>query len=70
WGEGVSYFDIMRMNEGLDRRGAGFEPSLVFNIAPGDPVLLYHIPQSESNANTLLGYTDSATPSPQPVADY
>lgn len=70
WGEGVSYFDMMRMNEGLDRRGAGFEPSLVFDIDAGDPVLLYHIPQAESNANKILGYKDEATPSPQPVADY
>lgn len=70
WGEGVSYFDMMRMNEGLDRRGAGFEPSLVFDIDADDPVLLYHIPQAESNANKILGYKDEATPSPQPVADY
>ena len=70
WGEGVSYFDIMRLKTGVDRRGAGFEPSLVFNIAPDDPVLLYHIPQGESNANKILGYTDVATPDPRPVADY
>lgn len=70
WGEGVSYFDMMRMNIGVDRRGAGFEPSLVFDIAPDDPVLLYHIPQGESNANKILGYSDVATPDPRPVADY
>lgn len=70
WGEGVSYFDMMRLKTGVDRRGAGFEPSLVFNIAPNDPVLLYHIPQAETNANKITGYTDKATPSPKPVADY
>ena len=70
WGEGVSYFDMMRLKTGVDRRGAGFEPSLVFNIAPNDPVLLYHIPQAETNANKITGYTDEATPSPKPVADY
>lgn len=48
----------------------GFEPSLCVDIDADDPVLLYHIPQAESNANKILGYKDEATPSPQPVADY
>lgn len=70
WGEGVSYFDMMRLKKGVDRRGAGFEPSLVFNVAPTDKVLLYHIPQAEFNGNKILGVENEPMTSPKPVADY
>lgn len=69
WGEGLSYFDIMRLKTGVDRRGAGFPASIVFNIAPDDPVLLYKIPQAESNGNQLLGAPYVPTPTPSPVSE-
>lgn len=71
WGEGLTWFDIMRLKKGVDRRGAGFEPSYVFNIPAGDPALIYRIPQSEIAANPLIS-EDQNNPSvslPTPVTD-
>ncbi|MDR0988614.1 MAG: RagB/SusD family nutrient uptake outer membrane protein [Prevotellaceae bacterium] len=71
WGEGQSYFDVMRLKKPIDRRGGGYAAALVFNIQPTDPVLIYQIPRAEEQANPLINEEDynptSSTPSP--VAD-
>lgn len=54
WGEGHSYFDLMRMKKGVDRRGAGFSAEYVYNIPAGDAALIYPIPASEMNSNMNL----------------
>ena len=59
WGEGFSYFDLMRLNKGVDRRGAGFEAAYVFNIPAGDPALIYRIPQREIEGNPALSEGDN-----------
>ena len=68
WGEGISYFDILRLNEGLDRRGAGFDPKFVFKIAADDPLMIFQIPNSEIQANQMLTDADNnpigGTPTP------
>lgn len=73
WGEGIVYFDILRLNKGFDRRGAGFEENYVFVIAPEDPILIYQIPNSEIQANKLLTEADNnpgaSTPAPVPDLD-
>ena len=69
WGEGLAYFDIMRLGIGVDRRGAGFASNLVFDIEGNDPILIYPIPQSEEEANSLLGENNPVTSVPSPVAD-
>lgn len=69
WGEGFSYYDMMRLQKPLDRRGGGFDPSIVFNISPSDPVLIYEIVQSESQNNPLIGDTSNGASIPQPVQD-
>jgi hypothetical protein len=71
WGEGISYFDLMRLNKGVDRRGGGFEAECVFNIAAGDDRLIYRIPESEEQANVLISASDNnpVTTIPSPVAD-
>ena len=70
WGEGISYFDILRLNQGLDRRGAGFDPKFVFNITATDPLLIFQIPNSEIQANKMLTDADNndigGTPTPVP----
>lgn len=68
WGEGHSYFDLMRMKKGVDRRGAGFEPEYIYNIPAGDAALIYPIPDREMNANFNLIQNPEAQ-FPQPVAD-
>ena len=69
WGEGLSWFDIMRLGVGVDRRGAGFEPAVCFNIAPNDPIMILLIPIDEVEANPNLGDNNPESTDPTPVAD-
>lgn len=71
WGEGVIWFDVMRLNKGVDRRGCGFpNAECIFNIAPTDDILLWRIPEAELQANKALTPADSpAWTLPKPVAD-
>ena len=68
WGEGHSYFDLIRLNKGIDRRGAGFQPDYVFNIPATDASLIYLIPDTEMNKNANLVNNPQAT-QPAPVED-
>ncbi len=61
WGEGHSYFDLMRLKKGIDRRGAGFEPGFIYDIPAGDNILIYPIPDSEMNKNMMLQQNPEAT---------
>lgn len=70
WGEGLAYFDLMRLNKGVDRTGGYFPDSYNYNIPAGDPVLIYCIPQSELTANPQINANDN-NPSgsrPTPIA--
>lgn len=72
WGEGLSYWDILRLKKGIDRRGAGFEAAYVFNIAPEDDILIFKIPLEETEANKLIDGDKDNNPTPtvpQPVED-
>ena len=69
WGEGLSWFDIMRLGVGVDRRGAGFASPVCFNIAPNDPIMILLIPIDEVEANPNLGDNNPESSDPTPVAD-
>lgn len=72
WGEGLNWYDIMRLEKAVDRRGGGFpNATMVFNIPAGDPILLWRIPQKEIIANPSLeeGDNNPTAPTPTPVAD-
>lgn len=71
WGEGMIWFDIMRLNKGVDRRGCGFpNAECVFNIASTDDILLWRVPEAELQANKALTTADSpAWTLPKAVAD-
>lgn len=69
WGEGFSYYDMMRFQKGIDRRGGGYDPTLVFVVAPDDPVLLYEIVQTEAVNNPLIGETSNHAAVPSAVKD-
>ncbi len=72
WGEGLAWFDLMRLNKPIDRRGAGYpDETMVFNIAPKSDILLWRIPEIEINANKLLNPEDNnpSAPFPTPVPD-
>lgn len=69
WGEGFSYFDMMRLNKVCDRRGGGFDPSLVYVVAPDDLARIFVIPQTEQKANPQIGYLTSLGEIPTAVPD-
>ena len=68
WGEGMTFFDIMRLNLGVDRRNTNWaDPTYgmtpyVFNIAPESAVLLTQIPLSEIDNNKQLTEADNNPP--------
>jgi hypothetical protein len=69
WGEGLSWFDIMRLKKPIDRRGAGYpDASMVFNIPAGEGILLWRIPEGEIQSNPLLDPEDNNPSAPYPVA--
>lgn len=70
WGEGLIWFDYMRLNKGVDRTNAMASYTYTLKIEPEDPVLIYCIPQSEISANKAISDADnnpsSSRPSPVP----
>ena len=68
WGEGRIWFDLMRLNKGIDRRGAGYEPNCVLKIDANDPNLLWRLPQTEITGNTALTDADNNKNAPVPTA--
>ena len=69
WGEGLIWFDVMRLGKGVDRRGGGYpNATMIFNIAGNDPVLLWRIPEAEIQANMQLSEGDNNPSAPTPKA--
>ena len=71
WGEGISYFDLLRLGNGIDRRGAGFEDKFIFKIDGNDPLMIYQLPKSEIEGNPMLTDADNneTADSPDPVKE-
>lgn len=69
WGEGFSYYDMMRFQKPLDRRGGGYSAAIVFNVEPTNTVLLYDIPQAEVQRNPQIGANTNGSSIPSPVED-
>ncbi len=68
WGEGLSYFDLLRLNKPLDRRGGGWDIDWVYNVeAPLKPFL---IPNNEVQANSALGDNNPTWSKPNAVQDF
>lgn len=69
WGEGLNWFDIMRLKKPVDRREGGFpNANMIFNIAADDPILLWPIPEAELQSNQALSSNDQNTPGTTPKA--
>jgi hypothetical protein len=66
WGEGFSYMDCLRLQKGIDRRGADYPAEAIFNIAANSPVLLYPIPNVELEGNTAIS-TSNQNPTGEAV---
>lgn len=67
WGEGISWFDIMRLKKGFDRRGCGWPATGVFNFAPEAAEFLFPIPYDEVQHNPKIAeHKEAAVPKPIP----
>lgn len=67
WGEGMNYFDLLRLNKPMDRRGGGWESSWCYYVeAPLKPLL---IPNGEMEANKFIGENNPSWSKPNPVDD-
>ena len=66
WGEGFSLKDILRLKKPIKRIGTNFAPNVTFeDIAPESAIMIYNIPEAETNTNkgiTLDQINEVATP--------
>jgi tetratricopeptide (TPR) repeat protein len=72
WGEGFSFFDIMRLQKPITRVGAGYAAQVTFNIEANAPILLWRIPQSETETNHAITHpadNNPTVPAPTPVTE-
>lgn len=71
WGEGISYFDIMRLNKGIDRVGGGWPADWTYKIPAGANVLRFPIPNGEIQSNPFISEADNnpSSETPTPVAN-
>ncbi|MDE6097248.1 MAG: RagB/SusD family nutrient uptake outer membrane protein [Muribaculaceae bacterium] len=68
FGEGFCYFDLLRLNKGLDRRGGGWDTAWVYDVpAPLKPLL---VPNNEMEANTAMGANNETWSKPNAVDDF
>lgn len=72
WGEGLAWFDLMRLGKGIDRRGGDWTSEWCFNVPAGDPLMIFPIPASEIAANPLITEEDNnpLAAAPEAVTDY
>lgn len=54
WGEGFSFFDMMRLKKGLDRTGTNYDAALQYKLPAESQIFLWIIPEDEVNNNTAL----------------
>lgn len=68
WGEGLTYFDVMRLNMPVDRRGSTWSDptygmtNYAYYIPAGSDVFLTQIPQSEIDNNEQITDADQNNP--------
>lgn len=68
WGEGLSWYDIMRLKKPVDRRGAGYKDAAwIFNIPAGEDILLWRLPEAEIQSNKMLEPSDNNPSAPFPI---
>lgn len=69
WGEGLMYFEYLRLNKGIDRRLGKYPYALTFNLPAESPCMIYCIPQSEINANKQISeeQNNPSSNNPTPV---
>ena len=72
WGEGIVWFDMVRLHKGINRvdvaagDNGGYPESTRYNIPDGDPMFLWQIPESEEQSNAAIaGNNNPAAVPPQ-----
>ena len=68
WGEGLIFFDYMRLKKPVDRRRAHAPYTFTYNIEPESPVLLYCIPDNEITTNRAISDADNNPSASRPTA--
>ena len=68
YGEGITWFDFIRLNKDFDRRGAGYDASEVYNIPAKDACLIWRIPQNEMLHNKFITDADNNPVGVKPTA--
>lgn len=66
FGEGLAYFDLLRLRKPFDRTGANWEANYAYNIPAGSNVLILPIPESEVNGNSAFTAAQNNPSAPQP----
>lgn len=72
WGEGISWFDIMRLKKPIIRKEndvTNFGSGAIFNIDPETSYMLWPIPQDEIQANDGISDGDNNSMGTLPVSD-
>lgn len=68
WGEGFSFFDMMRLKKPLDRTGANFPTAAAFNLPAESKIFLWIIPEDEIESNEGISKEDNNEIVPAPKA--
>lgn len=68
YGEGITWFDFIRLGKDFDRRGAGYDASEVYNIKAGDNCLIWRIPYNEQQYNKQISEDQNNPVGTKPTA--
>ncbi len=68
WGEGFSFFDMMRLKKPLDRTDANFPEDVAYNLPAESPIFLWLIPEDEINNNGGISQDENNPVVPVPKA--
>lgn len=67
WGEGLSYFDLQRLNKTIDRRNDNFPAAVTYVIPADDIIRIYVIPQKETTGNKQISVDQANKPGTSPT---
>lgn len=68
YGEGITWFDFIRLDQDFDRRGAGYDATEVYNIKAGDNCLIWRIPYNEQQYNKQISEEQNNPVGTKPTA--
>jgi len=59
WGEGFSYYDMLRLKKDMIRFGGGWPATTSYNVLANDPLLIYPLPQQVITTNPHISSADN-----------